>query len=133
MEANIMKHLWTPPKTGTYFSQLWAPEIPFLKGKWYVYFAADDGNNNKHRLYVLENSSKDPLQGTWIMKGQLHIPENKWAIDGSVFKNRSVFKNKKQLYLIWSGWKGDVNGEQDIEYIKIPVLSGTIVNDESNK
>lgn len=105
--------VWTPPETGPYSRQLWAPEIHFLKGKWYVYFAADAGNNIEHRLYVLENSSKDPLQGTWIMKGQLHTPENKWAIDGS------VFENKKQLYLIWSGWKGDVNGEQDIFIAKM--------------
>jgi len=52
---------------GTDWSKdLWAPEILFLQGKWYAYFAADGGNNITHRMYVLENASPDivPTQGT---------------------------------------------------------------------
>ena len=107
------KVVWTPPSIGAYSKDIWAPEIHFLQGKWYIYFAADGGDNIQHRLYVLENASKDPLQGEWIMKGKLTTPEDKWSIDGS------VFENKNQLYLIWSGWKGDVNGEQDIYITKM--------------
>ncbi len=107
------KVVWTPPATGPYSKEIWAPEIHFLKGKWYVYFSADAGKNIDHRIYVIENSSKDPLQGEWIMKGKLTTPEDKWSIDGS------LFENKGQLYLIWSGWKGNVNGEQDIFIAKM--------------
>lgn len=102
------KVVWNPPQKGPYSKEIWAPEIHFLKGKWYAYFAADSGNNFTHRIYVLENASEDPLQGTWRMKGELNLPENKWAIDAS------VFENKGKMYVIWSGWKDDVNGEQDI-------------------
>lgn len=102
------KAVWTPPKTGPYSKELWAPEIHFFQNKWYVYFAADSGNNNDHRLYVLENASADPLQGVWTMKGKLTTPDDKWSIDGS------VMEYKHKLYVIWSGWKGDKNGEQDI-------------------
>ena len=102
------KVVWRPPATGPYSKEIWAPEIHYLQGKWYVYFAADSGNNVDHRMYVIENASKDPLEGTWEMKGELNLPDNKWAIDAS------VFENKGKLYVIWSGWKGDVNGEQDI-------------------
>src|SRR6188768_4043385 len=96
------KVVWTPPETGEYSKELWAPEIHFLQNKWYIYFAADSGNNNDHRMYVLENASADPLLGEWVMKGKLTTPEDKWAIDGS------VMEHKGKLYLIWSGWKGDV-------------------------
>jgi GH43 family beta-xylosidase len=102
------KTIWTPPATGPYSKDIWAPEIHFLAGKWYVYFAADDGHNKNHRLWVLENASPDPLQGTWEMKGKLADRTDKWAIDGSVFEHRG------KLYLVWSGWEGDVNGRQDI-------------------
>src|SRR5579862_8054249 len=102
------KVVWTPPKTGPYSKELWAPEIHFFQGKWYIYFAADSGNNNDHRLYVLENTSADPLQGEWIMKGKLTTPDDKWSIDAS------AIELKGKLYLIWSGWPGDTNGEQDI-------------------
>jgi len=107
------KVVFTPPATGPYSKELWAPEIHFLEGKWYIYFAADSGNNYQHRLWVLENASPDPLQGNWTMKGKLTTPDDKWSIDGS------VFYNKGQLYCTWSGWEGDKNGEQDIYIAKM--------------
>src|SRR3984885_980989 len=35
------KAVWTPPATGPYSKEIWAPELHFLNGKWYIYFAAD--------------------------------------------------------------------------------------------
>lgn len=102
------KVVWTPPASGPYSKDIWAPEIHFLRGKWYIYFAADGGRNQSHRLWVLENDSPDPLQGHWTMKGKIADPDDKWAIDGSVFENKGV------MYFIWSGWEGDDNGRQDI-------------------
>jgi len=57
------KVVWTPPATGPYSHEIWAPEIHFLQNKWYIYFAADAGNNRTHRIWVIENSSPDPMQG----------------------------------------------------------------------
>ena len=100
--------VWTPPATGRNSRDIWAPELHYLRGKWYVYYAADAGTNDSHRLWVLENASPDPLQGTWTDKGQLAATTDKWAIDGT------VFEHQRQLYLLWSGWAGDANGRQDI-------------------
>lgn len=102
------KIVFTPPKTGPYSKEIWAPEIHWLQGKWYIYFAADSGRNESHRLWVLENSAADPMQGEWVMKGKLTTPDDKWSIDGS------VFEHKNKLYLIWSGWEGDINFQQNI-------------------
>lgn len=107
------KTVWSPPATGPYSKQIWAPEIHYLQGKWYIYFAADSGRNEDHRLWVLENESADPLQGTWKVKGKLTTPGDKWSIDGS------VFFYKKSMYLVWSGWEGDVNGQQNIYISKM--------------
>ncbi len=107
------KTIFIPPSNTYYSKQLWAPEIHFINNKWYVYFAGDDGNNNNHRLYVLENESSDPLSGTWKFKGKVSDPSDKWAIDGSVFKHRN------KLYMVWSGWEGDQNGNQDIYIAKM--------------
>lgn len=100
--------VWEPPKGTLYSKNIWAPELHFIKGVWYLYFAADDGTNETHRIYVLQNKSKDPLTGVWKFKGQVTDASNKWAIDAS------VFKHKKRWYMTWSGWEGDVNGRQDI-------------------
>lgn len=107
------KTIWTPPRNTRYSKELWAPEILFLRGKWYMYFAADDGNNHNHRMYVLENSAADPMQGEWVFKGKVADPSDKWAIDGD------VFEYKGQLYMIWSGWAGDTNGQQNIYIAKM--------------
>lgn len=107
------KTIFTPPPHTAYSKELWAPEIHFIQGKWYVYFAADDGRNDNHRMYVLENSAADPLEGTWAFKGKVADPTDKWAIDGDVF----TWKN--QLYMIWSGWEGDTNGQQNIYIAKM--------------
>lgn len=102
------KVVWTPPATGPYSHDIWAPEIHFLEGKWYIYFAADAGTNQTHRIWVIENSSADPFSGDWTFKGKLADPADKWAIDASVFEDNG------QLYFIWSGWQGDENGTQSI-------------------
>jgi len=108
LEKAEHKTIWRPPATGSYSRDIWAPEIHFLRGKWYVYFAADGGNNNDHRIYAIENSSPDPMNGTWEFKGKVADHTDRWAIDAS------VFENKGRLYMIWSGWEGEKNGEQDI-------------------
>jgi GH43 family beta-xylosidase len=102
------KVVWTPPASGPYSQQIWAPELHFLRGSWYLYFAADDGSNKKHRIWVLENKSADPLKGEWTLKGKLSDPGDHWAIDASVFENGG------RLYLIWSGWEGATNEAQNI-------------------
>ena len=102
------KVVWTPPATGPYSHDIWAPEIHFLRGRWYIYFAGDAGTNDTHRIYVIENASADPLQGEWTMKGKIADALDKWAIDASVFEDNGA------LYMIWSGWEGDENGTQNI-------------------
>ncbi|WP_310589422.1 glycoside hydrolase family 43 protein [Flectobacillus roseus] len=107
------KTIWTPPVGTMYSKEIWAPEIHFIQGKWYMYFAADDGKNDNHRMYVLENASADPMEGEWIFKGKVADKNDKWAIDGDVFTHNN------QLYMIWSGWEGDVNVQQNIYIAKM--------------
>lgn len=87
---------------------LWAPELHYIAGAWYIYYARDDGDNANHRMYVLENRSPDPLAGSWEDKGQITDASNKWAIDGT------VLQLNKQLYFLWSGWEGDENIRQNL-------------------
>ncbi len=102
------KVIWTPPRGTAYSKEIWAPELHFLKGKWYMYFAADSGRNDDHRMYVVENPSSDPTQGEWTFKGQITDQTNKWAIDATILENRG------KMYMLWSGWEGDKNGMQSI-------------------
>lgn len=107
------KTVWMPPPNTKYSKELWAPELHYLDNKWYMYFAADDGDNNHHRLYVLENSNADPMAGDWVFKGKISDATDKWAIDGSIFTHKGTH------YMIWSGWEGNENGQQDIYIAKM--------------
>jgi GH43 family beta-xylosidase len=88
---------------------LWAPEIHQVGCQWYVYVAADDGDNANHRMFVLENPSADPFEGRFTLKGKIADPGNdRWAIDATVLRVEG------RLYLIWSGWEGKENVAQNL-------------------
>ncbi|GHA48044.1 glycosyl hydrolase family 43 [Salinimicrobium marinum] len=107
------KTIWIPPKNTMYSHSIWAPEFHVIDDKWYVYFAADDGDNLNHRMYVLENISEDPFSGEWQFKGKVAANPDRWAIDGN------VFRYKNELFMIWSGWEGYKNGQQNIYIAKM--------------
>lgn len=91
--------VWTPAPTGPTSHDVWAPELHFLDGKWYIYFTAGPGSCcGGQRLWVLENASADPTAGTWAEKGQLVVPgQDLWAIDGTILEQNG------NRYLLWSG------------------------------
>ena len=107
------KVVWTPPEGTQWSKELWAPELHRFDGKWYLYFAADAGKNEGHRIYVLENAAVNPLEGEWVLKGKVGDATDKWAIDATAFRNDGPGGDGR-LYLLWSGWEGDVDGQQNI-------------------
>jgi GH43 family beta-xylosidase len=100
--------VWTPPPDGAYSKNVWAPELHRLGKRWYIYFAADDGDNRNHRMYVLESNTSDP-QGSFIFKGKIAALTDRWAIDGTV-----LTLDDGSIYFIWSGWEGFENTRQNI-------------------
>ncbi len=97
--------VWTPPASGAYCCEIWAPELQLINGRFYIYFAADDGNNANHRMYVLDAASP---QGPYTFRGKIAPPTDRWAIDGAVLQRGS------SLYFVWSGWEGTVNDQQHL-------------------
>jgi hypothetical protein len=68
------KVIWRRHATGPMGSHIWAPELHFIDGKWYIYFAAGGAEKDQVwniRIYVLENAAANPLDGDWIERGQL--------------------------------------------------------------
>ena len=89
----------TRPAGMPYSQNVWAPELHYLDGKWYIYVAADDGDNANHRMHVLEGNTQDP-QGTYMFKGKIAATTDRWAIDGTVLEHNGY------AYFVWSGWPG---------------------------
>lgn len=107
------KTLFVPPTGQDYSTDLWAPEIHQIDGKWYVIFTADPNTDSpppqlsmlctfdcpavNHRMYVLESSGPDIWDSTYALKGQLNTFDQ-FAIDGTYFQHPSG------LYHIYSCW-----------------------------
>jgi GH43 family beta-xylosidase len=118
-ERGFGRVTWTPPSAGWNRAQVWAPEIHFIRGRWFIYYAASDGRNANHRMGVLEALTDDP-QGPYADRGMLYTGDdvaggrrNRWAIDGTVLELRG------QLYLIWSGWEDT----RDVQHLYVARMS----------
>ena len=111
--------VYTAPERGPYSRDYWAPELHRIGDKWYIYVAADDGDNRNHRMVVLRG--EEPT-GPFAMVGKLADPADRWAIDGTVLQTEGG------LYFIWSGWAGETDGEQSL-YIA-PMSSPTEISGE---
>jgi GH43 family beta-xylosidase len=102
------KCVWRSTPGTPYSKEVWAPELHFIQDKWYIYAAADDGDNFHHHMYVLEGTSIDPTQ-PFRLKAKIAAPEDRWAIDGTVLEMPDG-----KLYFIWSGWEGTDNVAQNL-------------------
>ena len=96
-----------------YASNVWAPEVHCFDGQWFVYFSASTpAGSNTERSFVMAytgaNASGLMTASNWQTAKRLVTPEDKWAIDGTVFNANG------RLYYVWSGWPGDSNVQQNI-------------------
>lgn len=95
------------------YGYLWAPELYFIQGKWYVYTSCQNSaeDNNKH-IIVLEPKTDSLFDGFKISG---HINRDVYAIDPSVYFDEQT----EELYLCCSAV---IDGEQmlSIQKLKTP-------------
>lgn len=77
--------VWKAPASGPQSRQIWAPELFFLRGRWYLYYTASDGVDARHRHYVLGAKTDDPL-GPYEDLGRVDPAFERYAIDGSILE-----------------------------------------------
>ena len=103
--------VWKRPENGPNSRDIWAPELHFLRGKWFVYYTAtsDDRSDNNRRVFALEAATADP-QGAYIERGQIKVPgADFYAIDGTVYQRANG-----DLFFLYSGREGVGGGAQNI-------------------
>lgn len=89
--------IWRKHDSGDMGAHIWAPEIHFINGKWYIYFTAGRAEAKwEIRLYVLENSSPNPMEGAWTERGQLKTAWESFSLDATTFVHEG------QRYLAWT-------------------------------
>lgn len=97
------KMIWKKHDKGIMSFHVWAPELHFLFGKWYIYFAAGDVDDIwAIRPYVLECQGDDPINDEWIEKGMMQCSDEDpfsfraFSLDGTVLENNGEY------YFIWA-------------------------------
>jgi GH43 family beta-xylosidase len=103
------KVIWKKHETGEMGAHIWAPEIHFIDNKWYIYFAAGSAEAIWNiRIYVLENSSADPFEGSWIERGQVKTDWESFSLDAT------TFEHKGERYLVWAQHDPKIGGSTNL-------------------
>lgn len=95
--------IWEAHTSGPMGNHIWAPEMHFVFGKWYIYFAAGDYEDKwKIRPYVLECTGMDPVKDAWIEKGRM-LPADEDEFSFRSFSlDGTIFENKGDYYYVWA-------------------------------
>ncbi len=78
------------------YGYLWAPELHFIKGKWYIYTSCENApNDDKKHIIVLEAKTDSPFDGFKLCG---HINRDVFSIDPTVYFDEKC----DELYLCCS-------------------------------
>ena len=105
--------VWRKPDTGPYSDLIWAPEIHFNAGAWYVYFAAAPSREIKdelfqHRMYAISSQAANPLEGPWTFEGRIDTGMDTFCLDATTFMHRGV------LYYVWAQKEQGIRGNSNL-------------------
>jgi len=91
------KTIWEKHYKGVMGHHIWAPELHHIDGKWYIYFAAGEAENIWNiRMWVLSNSSENPMEGEWKEEGRIKTKIESFSLDATTFEHNG------KRYLIWA-------------------------------
>lgn len=99
--------VWKAHNEGIMSRHIWAPEIHFIGGKWYIFFAAATSENKWDiKPYVLRCNEDDPYTENWEEMGVVR----KTAEDELSFRcfslDMTYFSHNEKHYLIWAQIEG---------------------------
>ncbi|MEW8985978.1 MAG: glycoside hydrolase family 43 protein [Bacillus sp. (in: firmicutes)] len=105
---------WRKYETGVMSANIWAPELHYIDGKWYIYFAAARADDIfDHRMYVLENDSANPLEGEWVEKGQVKTDWETFSLDATTFEHKGT------RYYVWAQRDPNIVGNSNLYMAKM--------------
>jgi GH43 family beta-xylosidase len=113
--------VWSAPTAGWNHTNIWAPELHFIDGRWYVYYAGGESGPPfiSQHAGVLESAGSDAM-GPYTDRGMLYTGDdaagrtgNRWAID------LTVGRIGTQRYAVWSGWRQDATTDRTPQYLYI--------------
>ena len=102
--AQAPEHLiWKKHTKGIMGNHIWAPELHYLDGKWYLYFAAGDAEDKwRERPYVLECRGQNPILDEWVELGMMQCADEDEFSFRAFSLDGTIFENKGKRYYVWA-------------------------------
>jgi GH43 family beta-xylosidase len=95
---------FTAPASGEMGGWIWAPDIQFIDGAWYMYFSVSPSTARfAQRLYWIRNTSADPTTGTWSAPQRMTTGWESFQLDPASFVVNGT------RYFSWSQDSPDTN------------------------
>ncbi|MCR5625840.1 MAG: family 43 glycosylhydrolase [Lachnospiraceae bacterium] len=97
------KEVWHKHPEGKMSIHVWAPELHYLFGGWYIYFAAGDKDDIWNiRPYVLKCEGEDPMNDKWVECGPM-LPADDDEFSFTQFSlDGTTFEHKGKNYFVWA-------------------------------
>src|SRR5699024_10652467 len=108
--------VWRKHDSGPMSQLIWAPEIHYIDGKWFIYFAAaettafDKNGMFQHRMFCIECDSEDPMESedNWVERGQIKTLIDSFSLDATTFEANN------KLYYVWAQKDPEIKGNSNI-------------------
>ena len=95
--------VWHKHEKGPMSEHIWAPELHYLNGCWYIYYAGSDVDDIwALRPYVLECKDEDPMTGTWTELGKMKAADEDEFSFEAFSLDATIFENKGEHYYVWA-------------------------------
>ena len=109
----VEKIVWMKHAEGPLSCNIWAPELHFTDGKWYIYFAAARGGADEagvfdHRIYALVNDDPDPMSGGFAEAGRIDTGWESFSLDSTTV----LYGGKR--YFIWAQRDFSIPGNSNL-------------------
>lgn len=92
------------PLPGFQSPHIWAPEIHFIDGTWYIYYTTSIDENDlwSIRPHVLQCKAADPFEGEWVDLGQVKKTVEDTIAFTDFSLDHTVLQLHGELYFFWA-------------------------------
>lgn len=123
------KNVWYKHDSGEQSELIWAPEIHFVEGEFYIYYAAAHTKKSheydktfQHRMYAIKCSGTNPIEDNWFECGQIETRQDSFCLDGT------ILQTPKQNYYIWA--QKEIGSDSNSNIYIAKMLSPTKLSDK---
>ena len=95
--------VWHKHESGPMSIHIWAPELHYLDGAWYIYYSGGDKDDIwEIRPYILQCKDEDPITGTWTELGKIQRADDDEFSFEAFSLDATIFENKGERYYVWA-------------------------------